>query len=452
MNVAKIRELIELLRQEIKKLSKDEYTVTRPTIKITNFTISNNGSTSYSTTIVDEPVIDTLRLSPLINDIKNTPQFRDVVAEIVKTYTLPKKQQNPQAQTEFWLGSFLNKIAIDDLEGKFDENKEVEMIMNLRNELEEGPLVHNSDMFLEGFHLETQEISLDEHVILRKPNSTDIEKQISGSFGLHRGFPTIPTVVAEISRKSKEQSEIYHENEKLLLILRLFRLGSVSAESQAIHRSSVIWFSGTGRSSNTYKHAINNNYTIKSSDTNDLIKFYNLMKNILPYDRQNISDRKFSSVRIALSRYSNSLLEPVEPERRVLTSLIGLEALFTQDGEKGETSYRLAIRIAKLLGFCGLKPMDIKNDMGKCYSIRNKVGHGLLLEEKERGDAIKYVDRLQNYLRESIILFILCLQEKSKGEIIDLIDKSMIDSETSVELEKWIKGKISVLPENIVVL
>ena len=113
--------------------------------------------------------------------------------------------------------------------------------MNLRNELEEGPLLHISEMYLGGIFVEDEQIILDEHIVLIKPTPTDIEKQLGRTFGGFNYLHHIPTAIATISKKSKEQNEIIQEQEKLLSILRLFHLGSVYADSYRMSNTSVIW-------------------------------------------------------------------------------------------------------------------------------------------------------------------------------------------------------------------
>ncbi len=445
MDISKVRKLIALVKEKVKLMDKQAATITRPKLKVTDFNISENAS-GYGTTMENVTMLDPLHIHSIINEIKGSDEFKEIAKEIAQNYPLPKKQQNTVLQTEFWLENFLYKIGTEELNGRFDENKEIEMIMNLRNELEEGPLVYTSEIYLDGIFLEDDKIILDDNIVIRKPTASDIERQLGNTFDSFSHMHEIPTAVAVVSKKSKDQKEMRQEQERLLSILRLFRLGSVYPDSSKNSNNSVLWTSGMG-TAYFYKLVIHNKYTVRMSDSKDLVAFYQMIKNIIPLETQVNVDRKFSGVRIALSRYSNALLEAVEPERRLLTSVIGLEALFTQEGEKSETSYRSAIRLSKLLGLVGLNPIDVKNDIAKCYVIRNKVGHGILLEDKDRQDAAKYEDRLQNYLRQSIILFLMLLQEKSKGEIIDWIDRSMILSSVTTELEEWINKKILDLPK-----
>ena len=97
----------------------------------------------------------------------------------------------------------------------------------------------------------------------------------------------------------------------------------------------------------------------------------------------------------------------------------------------------------------GMSSIDIQVDMTKSYKIRNKVGHGMLLDEKDRKESIELEKKLLEYLRLSIIIFLLSIEEKSKGKIIDEIDKSMINDESADSFLKWLRQIISVLPKSV---
>lgn len=447
MKVEKIRELIAVTKQKVRETDHHLWASTKTIRKVTEVHNNVNGSSSYSTHHEVIPIVDVSTLHYIIEELQKTNTFKEIVKDLVEEHPLAKEIDNPEVQTEFWLETFLNNIIRAELERRLDETKEFEMIMTLKDEFDKVPIGYEARIFLNGFYIENEKISISKDIELRQPKPADMEIALQKSSVLD-GHISVPSAVALVHTKG-EGNRIPHPKQDILLtILGLFRLGSVFGERAFYNNHSVIWPGSQGMGmSMPGRYSTNYRFLVKSYESESLISFYKTMEEKLLHLQDN--SKQNASIQIALGNFKNSLIEPIESERRLFSTIIGLEALFTQSGEFGETSYRLAMRLGKFLGLLGFKSQDIKNLMEKCYKIRNKVGHGLLLEDKERNESQEYVKSLLDYLRQSIILFLLCLEDKTKGDLINSVDKAMVDEKYGNEFGDWVKEKISTVPKEV---
>jgi hypothetical protein len=445
VNIENIRTLILTVKDKLKnETDHHDWFRTKLAPKVSNIRNSPTGS-GYTTGMENVSYIDISGVSFIIDEIKKTDIFKQVVKDLVENHPLAKDHQNPVTQTEFWIETFLKNLIRLQLENKLDDTKEMEIIMTLKDEFDKLPIPIEIIEFLNGAYIEDKNIKISKSLEIRQPLASDLENALERS-SVFDGHLHVPSIVSNLTTKEQE-NRLSHDREHLSLILRLFRLGSVFSERGLYDKSSVIW---PGKQTSGYslpgRYNVHHKYEIKSSESNDLILFYSVIK-----EKLNLlsKDTKKSSIQMALSNFGYSLLEPIEPERRLFSAIIGLEALFTQSGEFGETSFRLALRIGKLMGLIGFKSQDIKNFMEKCYKIRNKVGHGQLLDDKIRNESQEYVAQILNYLRISIVLFLLCLDDKSKGELINSLDKAMVDEHFNSEFKEWLQSKTKELPNSV---
>jgi hypothetical protein len=113
-------------------------------------------------------------------------------------------------------------------------------------------------------------------------------------------------------------------------------------------------------------------------------------------------------------------------------------ALFLEETQ--ELSYRLGLRISKILSLVGKNPLKVRGDIKEAYGIRSTFAHGGHLDykakkrlERKYGDVKNLVLAILDYLRLSIIIMIL--SRSSKDELVDLIDDALLDSAKHQELQ-----------------
>jgi len=128
----------------------------------------------------------------------------------------------------------------------------------------------------------------------------------------------------------------------------------------------------------------------------------------------------------------------ISREVRLMWLVIAAEALFADD-DKSELSYRLATRMAVLNG-AGADNVKRHWDLVRSmYDARSKLMHGAAHVRKPSGRLQDLVgdagfieippDRLlafNNLVRASILYFI-ALQDSSRDEVLDILDRSLFD-------------------------
>ncbi|MEM0084928.1 MAG: HEPN domain-containing protein [Thermoproteota archaeon] len=115
---------------------------------------------------------------------------------------------------------------------------------------------------------------------------------------------------------------------------------------------------------------------------------------------------------IALQRYNDSLFK-TDPIEGLTYTIMGLEALFLKSLEHEELEHRLAQRAAKCLSIIGYQQLEVYNIIKQSYDVRSEFIHGYLVSEEKRLDASKLCDKIVEFLRSSVIVF---MQLKEKVE------------------------------------
>ena len=117
-----------------------------------------------------------------------------------------------------------------------------------------------------------------------------------------------------------------------------------------------------------------------------------------------------------------------------------LEALYLYPSEQQEMSYRLRMRVAKLLDLIGYNPDEVREKIKDAYEVRSTYVHGGILKQKDRRKLErKYVDisefskTIIDYLRASIVAF---LRKRNKDILIQKIDDSLLDNRKENEVKR----------------
>ncbi len=144
----------------------------------------------------------------------------------------------------------------------------------------------------------------------------------------------------------------------------------------------------------------------------------NLLQNI--HNWRNI--KVLETVDIAVRRFHSAYHGPIED--RIIDQMIAFESLYL--GDPQELTYKLALRVAFLLGKRKDKRYAIFEDMKKAYRYRSRIVHGD--NPPSRDELRVIVPKTEDYLRQSIQRFLLLLSDgKSLKEIRDdLLDQNII--------------------------
>ena len=442
----KISNLIKLGKKILELF--DDYTSKRdpkPQIRTfvrhftTSLKISEYGcQSSGSSEIVQEPDWTYIVLEFINEKIKSLNDFKQLTNSIAISYKTNINKLAPKCdevkQSSLWLENFIRKIIHEKLERKLSEDSLIDYASLFKSELDLAPIEYNYIHYLSGIYLESESIKINDDVCIRKAKKADLEYTSDLLFDFPKSR-SIPSSILEINLSTKEERECFTYINNIFNSLRLYKLGSILPLETETIKKTIIWQSAKSRSFSGEIYFAFKKYTIQESHIDTFTKFINFITDELYFDKKS---KNFWSLGIAIDRYNSALLEKTDGDRRLMISVMGLESLFSLPRERGENAYKLSIRVAKLLGFMNFEVEKVKELVQKAYSFRNEVVHGLYMTQNKRNEVNEILPEILNYLRISIIIFLL---NKNIGKINMLIkiDNSLININQSRDLKKLIE-------------
>ncbi len=367
-------------------------------------------------------------LSDVINKIRSSSLYEKTYKKISEEYSISEQQ------ADVYLSKFVHECMKCFLNNNPD--KVIEVIFTFLNDLEEGSREWKVKAFIKGIGLEAEKIKISKNALLRKPTPSDFEEETPLDVPIFNKLTVFPSTILEINLRTKKKALLSIELEKLVIALRLYKLCSLFVLETIWQPKSILL------PTQIYKTHFNAHltytYTIERSEETRLSKFVNKISSLLPLDEN--GKLLFSDpCSIAILRYQDALLKSENIENKIAYGIMGLEALYLKPEERGELSHKLAQRVAKTLGFLNDQPIKLYNILKRGYEIRSSFVHGscLISEKEEKLNSL--LENILECLRKSIITFLQLKSHKEKGEIINLIDKSMLDDEISVKLKKLLE-------------
>jgi len=132
---------------------------------------------------------------------------------------------------------------------------------------------------------------------------------------------------------------------------------------------------------------------------------------------------KLDAINIALRRFNSAYDGYIED--RLIDQMIAFESLYLEDTQ--ELTYKLALRVAFLLGKRGNKRKTIFDNMKAAYRYRSKIVHGG--KQVSRKELRGIIAKTGDYLRQSIRRFLQLLsQGNSLKEIQDKLDENILNN------------------------
>jgi hypothetical protein len=416
---SKIYSLSKAILEDIKEFKID--TIKRQYIKLK---IDNSGNSTYSKrqeTIVKEE-LSSRDISKFLESIKENPEYAPVLSYISKKYNLD------DIPASICLNFFMTNLLFErtsetgwNYRNDITDGILVECIALFIGDLEGNPPIWNVTLWIEGISI-TQKYKISENLLIRNVEISDRELEMPfDSVLLNDSFPDTPNESAAILElKIKcNQKDTWNEVDIILTSLMLLRLGSVYSKKATFRPNSFLNFPQSSWSNISY--STNYRYNIKNEDAANILEIIAILKNkwIL------ISD-KLNPIHIALERYSHALLDPEGIEGRITSAINCLEALYLKKDERAELSHRLGQRVSAILRILDFAPIESYNSLTRAYDVRSNYIHGQIEPEKHK-DASKLGEKIIDYARLSIIVFIQLTSDYSKEELINKIDRSLLD-------------------------
>lgn len=368
-------------------------------------------------------------------EIKKAPEYSIVANSIQKKFG--EKYTSNQA-----LDTFLSRVVwniFEQKEGRASFSGSG-LVKRFIRDLEGEPVTYTAKVQLQGVILDVDEVVVPEIGLrLRRPTQSDLEKEIPYLTAPLSGnnYHSNPSAIGEVSFVGRGGHELQLRIEKIISILRLFRVGSVKQTSYSTSSDSLIDITANG------VMTLGNNFVaIESSHFNSgsaekLKNFVRVLDPLLPPKFYRFGQGEVSHLTIAFDRYNDSLLRSSTAEERIANVIMGLEALLLEAEQ--ELSYRLGLRIAKMLSCFGFDAKQVREAIKDAYSIRSTFAHGGHLSPKERrkfetkyGSLDDLLRTILDYIR--MILVSMVIVQKNKEELIYLIDDAFIDKDANTQL------------------
>ena len=443
----KVTDLIKLGQKALKIF--DEYIAeehVEPPMRVyvrhfhTEFEISetsNKGSSSSE--IIRKPFWVGIVYDFMEKKIKPMPEFAQLAQSIAKKYKQNILTIAPTAsyvnQSVFWLEMFIQRLIYESLDGSLSEDSLIEYASLFMSELELTPTEYKYVDYLDGLFLEMDRLVINDNVLIRKVQKSDLEYERDISFDMPSPqYMSIglPSSIMETTISSRDERECYGYKSRIFNSLRMYKLGTIYSKETRSTKRTVIWPMGVGLSSGTRRPFAFRQYTVKKPEADSFVNFVNAIEQKLNFDKE---AKKFRSLHISIERYNSALLESVGVDRKLMTTVMGLESLFTLEKDRGENAFKLGIRVAKLLGHLGFDTERVRALVEESYNFRNKVVHGSYISQEGNKRMSEILPYILDYLRVSLIIFIFS-QGTGKDKIIEMIDKSTVSDIRDRELKK----------------
>ncbi len=297
--------------------------------------------------------------------------------------------------------------------------------------------------------METDVIDIYDGCKIKRPEPADLEYEIP-----YESFPmTDPltyhnflSAIMVIEHRAKGQPEMLRKIEKILAVLRLFKVGSVSAIRTEWNTTSLLQIGGI---SSTIGHTqINFKYELSKDDEKKLQTFFKIIEPKIPSAVVQKGDGEINYITIAFERYNDSLLKSDIPESQMTSAIMCLEALYLRDEERAELAERLSQRVALLLSFFNYNPLEVFNILKKSYDIRSRFVHGSKIEEDTQRNLMKLVEKVIDYARMSLVIFLILQDSIKKDKFIGLLNNSLLDNRTKQKLKEMIDTEFTWLMDD----
>lgn len=323
-------------------------------------------------------------------------------------------------------------------------------------------------VWLNNIRLSSDKIEIADNVFLSRLDENDLYEirttydSISGLDRLtSRGLPAtakleFTTHLLEKVSYDLKPPEIDLLIENYINILRLFTPSNLYVVKQWFKTESFFGYNyeeKKGKQSDTswegkleHRETSNFKFHIGKNVEEELKTFFTHMK---PY-LSKISPENYlkgNHTELAIHRYFDALLKTEVNAYKVLYSMTSLEALLS-DGNS-EITFKIRLRVSKLMSFFGFDSLDTFTLIKDAYNLRSKLVHGAKpTENKGKKDLLDFARKnvltVLNLNRVCLLFFLQLQNEKSKIDIIKLIDHSLIDIESEKELADLIKKKVYI--------
>ena len=327
------------------------------------------------------------------------------------------------------------------------------------------PVVWNVELWLGNIYIESDEIEIEQGVFLRRPTKeqlADVKPKPTyiDEFSRMTGRGLFAGAILSFSVAANKESamglypeQVSEEIEQWLNVFRLLKPTDLTIVYQSIDPVSLFEYSSSENKERPQDKIWKGKVEQRETSSYKLYLkaeeeeiFRTFVKNAWPALKE-ISRKTYlsgSSYDLAFHRYNDALLKSEVNAYKILSSITSLESLLS-DGST-EITFRIRMRIAKLLSFFGFDPLDVSAKVKAAYTLRSKLVHGS--KPSGNGDLLKFArnhtHEILNYNRICLLIGLQLKNLAGKQELIDRLDDSLIDAASDSALKKLIEESVKI--------
>jgi len=377
----------------------------------------------------------------VIQKMKETEVYSELREQILSKVSI---RGITEISVNWWL-EILTRVVLSESIEKGAENINVDsLIRAVVDDVADNPTQVTITTYISGVKVNIERVKLEEGVWLRKPTNGDLEHLLSSPMPTPDMLTT--SGVLEIVTTQKIPIEFLPKSKTYIMLLLLFRKGSVREVATYWRANSIFRFPWGGEAGTTPPpiSTPNEEFPFNEEDEGRFMNFAKRLRSRLPIDEKSgellVSDYRG----ISIARYQDAVLKNEGAINRISYAIMGLEALFLRPGENAELKLRLSLRVSKFMHIItGDNAVDVFNTLNEAYDIRSKFVHGST-QRKQGTDLMIILDKVLNYLRKSIVVF-LSFENKGKNKIIELLDDCILDQSAESELKGLLSDSLELI-------
>lgn len=327
------------------------------------------------------------------------------------------------------------------------------------------PIRWNIELWLSGIYIESDKIEVAPEVFITRPKEeqlhdiTQKHHHITFQDKMNRGLPAGAILSFSMLAGRSPVIGWYHKNiireiDTWLNAFWLFkpsnvfviyqRVLPVSIFEHAASENKVKFQDSIAKGKVAHEDTSSYKFFLKKEEEPLLIDTF---KSLRPILRKIPSSAYLSGspYDLALHRYIDSLHKTEVNAYKILSSVSSIEALLT-DGSP-EITFKVMLRVAKLLSFFGFKPLEVSMKMKDAYNLRSKLVHGANPID-DRKDLLEFARQstheIINYNRICLLISLQLKKAADKSKLIKWLDDSLIDSNKHEELKALIEEKVRI--------
>lgn len=281
---------------------------------------------------------------------------------------------------------------------------------------------YKARFLLLGFNSEVNQILLDGGIIIRKGSDSELEeirKRIATSNVDNQEF----FLEYEFTSSDSNTFEAYTKMNEFNIFFEIFYNGIIKTKHfiRFIMIDNLYQSAGLCSDSKVSGYFPNEYHLLSEQIEQMKINWFNYRK---------VEHSENKALKIAMNRFLFST-QKYDSEDCLIDLMIAFEAVYLDASEKGELSYKLALRCANFLRF-QFDCLDLFEFMKKAYNLRSSIVHGANI----KGNDIKFKGKsldlksvnmtLTIIIRETFKRIILEMNELKITQIIQSIDMDIV--------------------------